>query len=89
MYLTYQNIKEILITISKKSKEIITKFFGDKGTIADYVESYLFPDFYWDDYSDILDVDIQDLIAVGELCDLPNLEKEDLKKDFVNVELFK
>ena len=76
-------------TISKRSKEIITKFFGDKGTIADYVESYLFPDFYWDDYSDILDVDIQDLIAVGELCDLPNLEKEDLKKDFVNVELFK
>ena len=74
---------------SKNAKDIITNFFGDKGTIADYVESYLFPDYYWDDYSEILEIDIEALMDVGELCDLPDLKKEDLKKDFVNVELFK
>tara|TARA_R110001592_G_scaffold93109_3_gene270638 strand:- start:2353 stop:2907 length:555 start_codon:yes stop_codon:yes gene_type:complete len=75
--------------MTKKSKEIICNFFGEKGTIADYVESYLYPDYYWDDYSKILNINIEDLIEVGELCDIPDLKKEDLKKDFVNVELFK
>jgi len=75
--------------MTKKSKEIICNFFGEKGTIADYVESYLYPDYYWDDYAKILNIDIESLIKVGELCDVPDLEREDLKKDFVNVELFK
>ena len=75
--------------MTKKSKEIICDFFGEKGTIADFVESYLYPNYYWDDYSDILNVDINTLMDVGELCDRPNMKKEDLKKDFVNIELFK
>ena len=74
---------------TEKTKETISKFFGETGTIADYIESYLWPDYYWDDYSKILNVDIEILMKVGELCDKPDLEKEDLKKDFVNVELFK
>ena len=74
---------------TEKTKETISLFFGEKGTIAEYVESYLWPDYYWNEYSDILDIDIELLINVGELCDKPDLKKEDLKKDFVNVELFK
>ena len=74
---------------TKKTKETICDFFGERGTIADYVESYVYPDYYWDDYAKILGVDIETLIKVGELCDKPDLKKEDLKKDFVNVELFK
>ncbi len=74
---------------TKRTKEIISKFFGEKGTIAEYIESYLWPEYYWEDYARILNIDVNDLIEVGELTDKPNLEKEDLKKDFVNVELFK
>ena len=74
---------------TKNAKEIISNFFGETGTISEYIESYLWPDLYWDDYSEILEIDVESLIDVGELCDLPNLKKEDLKKDFINVELFK
>tara|TARA_R110000744_G_scaffold371530_1_gene482578 strand:+ start:5508 stop:6062 length:555 start_codon:yes stop_codon:yes gene_type:complete len=74
---------------TEKTKEIISLFFGEKGTIAEYVESYLWPDYYYDEYSKMLDVDINVLMSVKELCDKPNFIKEDLKKDFVNVELFK
>tara|TARA_R100001015_G_C4631014_1_gene193175 strand:- start:2686 stop:3243 length:558 start_codon:yes stop_codon:yes gene_type:complete len=66
---------------TKRTKEIIMNFFGETGTISEYVESYLYPDFYYEDYSEILNVNIDDLQKVGELCSVPDLEKEDFKKD--------
>jgi hypothetical protein len=56
-------------------------FFGETGTISEYIESYLYPEFYYEDYSEILNVNINDLMNVGELCSKPDLEKEDFKKD--------
>ena len=72
---------------TEKTKEIIVLFFGEKGTIE--INTLLWPDYYYDEYSKMLDVDINVLMSVKELCDKPNFIKEDLKKDFVNVELFK
>jgi hypothetical protein len=66
---------------SKKTKEMIMGFFGETGTISEYIESYLYPEFYYEDYSEILNVNINDLMNVGELCSKPDLEKEDFKKD--------
>lgn len=66
---------------TKRTKEIIMNFFGETGTISEYVESYLYPEFYYEDYSEILNVNIDDLQKVGELCSVPDLEKEDFKKD--------
>ena len=83
---THPNFEEYHVIDDKNHLYV---FDLSKGTIADYVESYLYPDYYWDDYSKILNINIEDLIEVGELCDIPDLKKEDLKKDFVNVELFK
>ena len=40
------------------------------------MKSYLYPDKYFDDYADILDVDIDMLKSVGELCNKPDLKKE-------------
>lgn len=66
---------------TKRTKEIIMKFFGETGAISEYIESYLYPEFYYEDYSEILGVTVEDLMKVGELCSLPDLEKEDFKKD--------
>ncbi len=66
---------------TKRTKEIIMKFFGETGTISEYIESYLYPEFYYEDYSEILNVEMNDLKKVGELCSKPDLDKEDFKKD--------
>ena len=74
---------------SKKVKHNIINFFGEHGTIAEYIESYLYPSYYYEDYAEFLGVSEEMLKEVGELVDPPDLEKEDLKKDFVGIKLFK
>ena len=61
------------------------KFFGETGSISEYIESYLYPKFYFEDYAEILNVKEKDLKKVGELCSKPDLEKEDFKKDLAIV----
>ena len=71
------------------SKNIIMKFFGNKGTISEYVESYLYPEYYYDLYSEILNIPVETLKEVGELCDKPNIEKETFIKELIEIKLFK
>ena len=40
------------------TKRIIMDFFGNKGTISEYMESYLYPEKYYEIYSDILNIPI-------------------------------
>ena len=70
-------------------KNRITRFFGNIGTISEYVESYLYPENFYEDYSKILKIPIEDLKDVGELCDKPKLEKDNFKKELISVKLFK
>ena len=78
---------------SRLTKGIILDFFGDIGTISKYMESYLFPEKYYDVYSDILNVPVSLLAETVELCDKPDLKKEDfkkqLKKQLIELQLFK
>ncbi len=67
--------------LSKKTKETIIKFFGERGKIAEYIESYLYPTYYWEDYSELLNISQKDLQEVGELCSKPDLQKEDFTLD--------
>tara|TARA_R100000700_G_C3128425_1_gene114574 strand:+ start:140 stop:730 length:591 start_codon:yes stop_codon:yes gene_type:complete len=64
--------------LSESTKDTIMNFFGEKGSIARYVEEYLYPDYYMDQYAEELGVPISQLEAVGELCSKPDLEKEEL-----------
>jgi hypothetical protein len=73
---------------SRLTKKIIMHFF-DNGTVAEYMESYLYPEEYYEVYSDLLNVPISTLEEVVELCDKPDLEKEDFKKSLIELELFK
>jgi hypothetical protein len=67
--------------LNKETKEVIIKFFGESGKIAEYIESYLYPEYYWEDYSELLNVNQEDLQEVGELCSKPDLQKEDFSSD--------
>ena len=67
----------------------ILNFFGKIGTITDYVESYLYPEHFYEIYSEILNIPIETLVEVGELCDKPDLKEENFTKKMIEVELFK
>jgi len=74
---------------SEITKIKILNFFGKIGTISEYIESYLYPEHYYDLYSELLNIPAEELEEVGELCDKPNIEKEDFQKEMVEIKLFK
>lgn len=75
--------------ISINIKRKILDFFDKNGGNHIYVNSYLFPEKFFDNYASILNVPVELLKEVGELCDKPNLEKELLILDVVNLENLK
>ena len=60
------------------TKDIIIKFFGKKGAIAQYIKEYLYPNGYHEKYAEDLGVSIDTLQQVHELCDAPDYKKETL-----------
>jgi len=72
--------------LSLKIKDKIQNFFQKNSGNALYVDSYLYPNKYYHTYANILNVDIQLLKSVGELCDKANLEKETLILEKANLE---
>jgi hypothetical protein len=62
--------------MSKHAKQILTSYYGIHTPEWVFIESYLFPESYFDKYAEILEVDVKSLIKVGELCDLHDPEKE-------------
>ncbi len=63
---------------SLKTRQTILNHFEKGSANHKYVESYLFPEKYMEDYARLLDVDIKVLKQVGELCDKPDILKERL-----------
>lgn len=72
-------LKGLYSKIRKKTKSKILDFFGEDGPISEYIESYIYPEFYHEDYATELNVTLQSIQVVHELCSKPNLEKELLK----------
>jgi hypothetical protein len=64
--------------INDKIKRKILNFFEKSSGNYMYVESYLFPDVHFENYAKLLDVEIELLQTVGELCSIPDLDKEKL-----------
>jgi hypothetical protein len=64
--------------ISVNVKRKILGFFDKSTGNYIYVYSYLFPEKFFDRYAEILDVSVELLKSVGELCDKPDLDKEKL-----------
>ena len=64
--------------MSSVHKRTITQFYGSYSSSFEYVESMLYPDKYYQKYAKILNVDIDLLKEVGELCSPPDLTRESL-----------
>lgn len=67
-------------------KQKILKYFNNNSKNYEYIKSYLFPDFYMNQYAILLDVPTELLLSVGELCSKPDLEKENLTISIPNLE---
>jgi hypothetical protein len=72
-----------------KVKRKILDFFDKKSGNYAYVESYLFPEKHFETYAKILDVGVDFLKSVGELCDKPDLERECLLMEVADLENIK
>jgi len=65
--------------LSNVLKRAIKEYFGEKSAEYSYVETYLYPEKFYEKYAELLQVDMKILKAIGELCDPTDLEKETLK----------
>lgn len=64
---------------SKLSGELkikIKKFYGEKSANYRLIHSYLYPDDYYDNYAELLNINSDTLKEVGQLCSKPDIEKE-------------
>ena len=73
--------------INEREKKKILKFFGQAGVVAETVESYMYPEFYHEDYAELLNVNLGSIKDTWEVCDPPNLEKETLVKNVKQIEI--
>jgi len=76
--------KYSIMSMSVKRK--IIDFFDKTSGNYIYIESFLYPHKWFDKYSELLNIDVDILKAVGELCDKPNLEKEKLTIKVIDLE---
>ena len=66
---------------SSKSKDLIKKYFGARSPQYVYVDTFINPKDYYNEYSTLLDVSKETLEEVVELCD-----KFDYEKEWLNTE---
>jgi hypothetical protein len=64
--------------ISLELKQKILGFFDKYSGNYAYMHSYLIPEKYYNNYAELLDVEPEMLIKVGELCSKPDIVKETL-----------
>ena len=65
--------------LSTQVKRAIKQYYGERSNEYKYIESYLYPEKYFEIYANLLEVDVATLESLGELCDPCDLEKETLK----------
>lgn len=63
---------------SQNIKERIISFYKPNGNTIKFINSYLHPNVYYNNYSELLNVPVDLLEEVVELIDKPNLQKEHL-----------
>lgn len=86
----YSFIKGGYSNFSLDSKALIEGFFGSVGNISNYVDTFLYPEEYHEDYAEFLGVSLSIIENVHELCTAPDQEKETLiEKVPLELEIFK
>lgn len=72
--------------ISLELKQKILNFFDKYSGNYAYIHSYLIPEKYFSNYAELLDVEPEMLIKVGELCSIPDTAKETLQMEVADLE---
>jgi hypothetical protein len=65
--------------LSNVLKKAIREYFGEFSPEYSYVETYLYPEKFYQKYSELLDVEEETLKNIGELCNPTDIKKETLK----------
>lgn len=65
--------------LSKDLKQAILTYYGKNSHEYKYIASFLLPEDFFEVYSELLDVHVDLLKKVGELCDPYNVDKETCK----------
>ena len=65
--------------LSNVLKRAIKTYYGEGSSEYEIIDSYLYPKEYYTLYSDLLNVDINSIKKIGELCDPCDIKKENLK----------
>lgn len=60
-------------------KKAIKSHYGSNTNEYEYMQSYLYPQEHYETYSRLLDIDVETLASIGELCNPCDLEKETLQ----------
>lgn len=71
---------------SPEFKLVIKNYYGESTPEYAYIDTYLFPEKYFDLYSTLLDVNLSIIKTTGELCNKYDEEKEKLILSTVNLE---
>lgn len=64
--------------LSNTLKKAIKTYYGVDSAEYSFIDSYLNPKEYFEEYAELLDVNIDELKKIGELCDACDLTKETL-----------
>lgn len=75
--------------LSPVLKRAIKSYYGERSSEYDYIETFLYPEEYYGTYSKLLDVEVETLKEIGELCDPYDPEKETLEISLENLNTFK
>jgi len=65
--------------LSSPIKKAVKVFYGESSPEYTYMESYIYPEKHFENYAKLLQVDVETLKSIGELCDPCDLDKETLK----------
>lgn len=74
--------------LSASTKTVILKFFMANKSNYHYINSYLNPDQYFEIYAELLGVEEGFLKSVGELCSIPDIDREVLIAQEKTVNVF-
>jgi hypothetical protein len=73
--------------LSPVLKRAIKNYYGETSAEYRFIETYLYPERFFDDYGRLLNLDVDIIKSVGELCDPFDMEKEVLKIPVENLEV--
>jgi hypothetical protein len=74
--------------LSVPTKNLILKFFINNKNNYHHINSYLNPEIYYEQYAKLLNINENILREVGELCNPPDLIKENLVSEVKPIPLF-